>query len=306
MPRKRSNMDQPQTYAGFLLSFEPQRTERIEAALHAHGEAAESFSAVDWEFERREVVFLLRNRKHPVLFGAVLMQRKHGSGGTGKLIMRLSDPVLFDHDISADELNDALPLKERISSSGDLHRLSGDEWLRLIAIINARQPDSASALDELFAKRDHERRLLGDDNRIVRLSEQRDALGMCLDVGGINRKEILRTMNVEKAATARSMLDLLDSQSVAERSLVEHDRQILELTITENYRSAWFASSQGHEVRVYVTDQTPLETLLGVDLLIYQSHYDSFILLQYKGMDIHGSGPGKGEFKLQVHHVELG
>jgi len=293
MPRKRSNMDQPQDYAGFLLTFEPQRTEHIEECLDCYGEAAESFSAVDWEFARREVVLLFRYGKHPALFGAVLMQRMHGSGGTGKLKMRLSDPVLFVRDIPSYEFENILPLEERISSASDLRRISAHEWQGLIAVIKRCRPDKASALDELLVMREYERRLLGDDTRISRLTEQRDALGLCLDMGGIDRKEILRSMNMEKVTTARSTLDLLDRQPVAERSLVEHDRNILELTLTEKHNSARFEGAQGHEVRVYVSDQTPLETVLGVDLFIYQAHFDSFILLQYKGMDSQGSGAGK-------------
>src|SRR5690242_15098955 len=112
MPRKPSGQRSSSGYAGFLLTFEPQRTERIESSLGIYREAAESFSSVDWEFERKEVVFLFRSQEKLSLFAAVLMQRMRGSGGTGKLKMRLSDPVFFEHELSEDKLKKVLNLNE--------------------------------------------------------------------------------------------------------------------------------------------------------------------------------------------------
>lgn len=301
MQRKRYSSHYNSEYAGFLLTFEAQRTDRIESSLHVNGEAAESFSSVDWEFERKEVVFLFRAQETPSLFAAALMQRMRGSGGTGKLKMRLSDPVFFEPEISESELRSILNITDSLSTSGDLRRLSSDDWGKLVDTIKSCRSNKARELDILIAKREQERRLIGEDRRIARLTEQRDAIGLCLDIGGLNRKEILRTAKVENAPHALSMLDLLDNQKIAERSLVEHDKRILELSLTEKFKGAHFSAAEGREVRVYVTDQTPLETVLGVDLLIYQVQYDSFILIQYKAMDMHGSGPSKWRYYVEAN-----
>ena len=42
------------------------------------------------------------------------------------------------------------------------------------------------------------------------------------------------------------------------------------------------------KVKVRITDKEPLETALGVDLLIYHSLYNSLIFVQYKGMEKDG------------------
>jgi hypothetical protein len=76
-------------YSGYLLTFEPKRTEKIHSSLYIHQEASESFSAMDWDFEHREIALLTLNPEQPEISALVLMERMHGSGGTGKLKMRM-------------------------------------------------------------------------------------------------------------------------------------------------------------------------------------------------------------------------
>lgn len=56
MPKKNSKMINQ--YSGFILTFEPERTQWLAKRLYSDNEITESFSAIDWEFERRELVFL--------------------------------------------------------------------------------------------------------------------------------------------------------------------------------------------------------------------------------------------------------
>src|SRR6187402_2212081 len=42
-------------YSGYFLAFERRRTAKIAQSLNYPGEASESFSAMDWTFERREI-----------------------------------------------------------------------------------------------------------------------------------------------------------------------------------------------------------------------------------------------------------
>jgi hypothetical protein len=79
-------------------------------------------------------------------------------------------------------------------------------------------------------------------------------------------------------------LDLLDAQPVAERSLIEHDASIFKNVLATGGATAQFVGAAGRSVRTYVTDATPIETATGVDLLIFQEQYNSFLMLQYKGM----------------------
>lgn len=56
-------------------------------------------------------------------------------------------------------------------------------------------------------------------------------------------------------------------------------------------------------MRAYVSDATPIETATGVDLMIYMQEFDSFVLLQYKGM-----APvqrAQGSWAYSVDHTNL-
>ena len=272
-------------YSGFFLSFETRRTEKIAAQLENEQEAAESFSATDWKFERREIVFLSLDRRRDSIGAAVLMERKHGSGGTGKLMMRMYAPLFIDRPIRADELLKNIDLNKIISSAEQLKRIDADDWGRLIGAIKKLRPEIADALDDLLSRRTEESNLSGNSPKMIRLAEQRDAIGLTLDIAHLDRSSVMRAMDVSRAEKAASALDLLDSEPLHEQDIIRHDEKIFKNLLIPEMRSGAFKGSTGREVRIHVYDKKPLETVLGIDLLIYQESYKSFLLLQYKTME---------------------
>jgi hypothetical protein len=73
---------------------------------------------------------------------------------------------------------------------------------------------------------------------------------------------------------------------VQERSLLEHDKRMIELALGgESFKSSLYFDGLGRSVRAYVVDKTPLETVLGIDLIIYNTCYENFLLVQYKRME---------------------
>lgn len=215
---------------------------------------------------------------------AVLMERMHGSGGTGKLMMRLSDPVLFYEPIDVDTLQSVPGIAEYVSTAAQLKRIDPVIWRNLIDAIMQLRPESARALGALFVKREEERRLLGDSARTTRLVEQRDALGLTLDIASLDRRGALRSLDATGMEDANSVLDLLDSEPLHEQDLIRHDEAIFGGLLRPSMRHARFTGKSGRVVRVRVYDKKPLETVLGADLLVYQATYRSFLLLQYKNM----------------------
>lgn len=274
-------------YSGYLLTFEPKRTEKIHSSLYIGQEASESFSAMDWDLEHREIALLALNPDQPEITALVLMERMHGSGGTGKLKMRMYAPLLLENPISAAELAQALPfnIAERASSAERLKRIPAKEWMPLLNCIKQLRPDIAELLDALIRRREEARRIVGDGTRLLRLMEQRDAIGLALDMASLDRQAVMREANYEKTDSAMSALDLLDHEPLQEQDVIHQDQKIFETLLTPDMRSARFKGPCGREVRVYVYDKKPLETVLGIDLLIYQESYKSFLLLQYKNME---------------------
>lgn len=287
-----STMKDKPPYSGHLLSFEPRRTEKIDGQLHGIGEASESFSAMDWTFERREIVLLALIPEEPSICGAALMERMHGSGGTGKLKMRLSAPVFIDDVITATDLQNIVALADCVSTAERLKRIDVAIWPKLLDAIKRLRPSVADQIDALIAMRETERRLMVDGDRTLRLMEQRDAIGLVLDIANLDRHSILRALNGDKVAIADSVLDLLDHEPLQEQDIIRHDEQVFKGLLSQDMRHGKFAGLGGRQVRVHVYDKKPLETVLGIDLLIYQEGYKSFLLLQYKVMEKMRGGRG--------------
>jgi len=277
-------------YSGFVLTFEPERTQWLAERLYPDAEITESFSAIDWDFERRELVLLVLDTDPLSISAMALMERMHGSGGSGKVKMRMSKMIVFDNQISIHELN-WKKFSSLVSTPERLKRTDFKDWEFLLSKIRELRPEYKELINQLILYRETELRLLGQSERVARLNEQRDGLGLTLDIAQLDRSSVLKGMNIEKADEANSILDLLDTLPVQERSLLEHDARLFKLLLGEqSYHSAMFSNDLDRSVRIHVVDQTDIETVLGVDLIIYNTCFDNFLLLQYKKMSKGSNG----------------
>jgi hypothetical protein len=278
-------MPESSLYSGYLLRFEPRRTAKIESSLRLSGEAVESFSALDWTFQRREVVFLSLDPAAPNLAGVALMERMLGTGGTGKLKMRLREVILFEPAIRPGELSNALSIEGLLSTSDNLHRIEPAAWNRIVDEARRLRPELSGSLDRLFLARIEDQRLFGERSTVQRLIEERDGIGLTLDIADLDRPTILRSVDASRTGTANSILDLLDHESFHEQDIIRHDQEVFQGILSDEWQSARFTGENGRAVRVYVYDKKLLESVLGIDLLIYQERYGSLLLLQYKTME---------------------
>jgi len=283
IPRRRRNASTE--YGGFVLTFEPGRTQGLQDRLHPEVDFSDSFSTLDWDLQSREIVAIVLQQEPLQIHAFSMMERMHGSGGSGKRKMRMAKPLLvFDNPIAFEDL-ESPDLESLVSTPERLIRLDWQTWNDFTRHLQMLRPADASRINEILALRTSQHRLPENGQRELRLNEQRDGLGLALDIGGLDRAEVLKSMNIERAANAMSVLDLLDDLPIHERSLLEHDQKILSLVWEEQpVKSAIFGDDSGRSVRVIVTDQTDLETVLGIDLLIYNCLHDNYILLQYKRM----------------------
>jgi hypothetical protein len=282
------------SYSGCFLTFESGRIEKIRESLNYPGEASESFSAMDWAFERREIAFLSFAPADYCIDAVVLMERMHGSGGTGKLKMRMWTPILIEKSILPNEIADVFPATQRLCTAETFRRIPPIEWPKFIEAVKRQRPNLAERLDALVALRDEKNRLTGNDEKILRLTEQRDAIGLALDIASLDRKTILREAHFDRVESATSVLDLLDSEPVQEQDLIRKDQLAFKGLLTDKgTRSARFTGVGAREVRVHVYDKKPLETVLGVDLLIFIADYKSYLLLQYKCMKPKSDSEGR-------------
>lgn len=278
---KRTN----KAYGGFILTFEPERTEWLAENLRSGYKLTESFSEVDWDLELRELVFIVLEYDPYSIAAFGLMEKMHGNGGFRKSKMRMTQMHVFDKPVSQDELEMG-EFHDAVCTPEQMQRIGSEYWVALLGRVRNARPRDAGRIDEIVHQREAERRILGDSPRVDRLNEQRDALGLALDIASVERAPILQSISVEGAEKAESILDLLDHVQIHERSMVEHDVRVFESLLGEwPARTMRFDGKSDRSVRVLVADKTDLETVLGIDLIVYQACYDNFLLLQYKRMN---------------------
>ena len=283
-----------QPYRGFIVEFEPERSSRMAEWLSAGYKVSDSFSSDDWSLGRKEVFLILapgQAGKTKALIGAVFVERMRGTGGIRKPKYRFIRPVLFEKAIQPKEIVQAkLDLTQSSSGPTGGVRLTLELWNSLIAFLRAARPGQAQALDALIALVEKDTQIVGGTNKLDRLAEQRDAVGLVLDMVGLDRAEIFKSVDAAKEEDADDFLDLLTNHRQQERSLIEHDEHWLQVLLQDAAEGMTFSTAgTAAKVKVRITDKEPLETALGVDLLIYHSLYNSLIFVQYKGMEKDGN-----------------
>ena len=129
------------------------------------------------------------------------MERMHGSGGSGKLKMRLANMVVFDDPVVDSSFANA-HINQAICTPQTLERTESSNWYTLIIALKRLRPNNADAIDKLILLRQTERRLLGDSFRVARLSEQCDGLGLSLDIAQLDRPSVMKSIQLNRAETA--------------------------------------------------------------------------------------------------------
>lgn len=149
------------------------------------------------------------------------------------------------------------------------------------------RPDVQSELDALWGRVKAQDQL-DQSSEGRHLAMQRDAIGLSLDIAGlpeIRRREFRREHTPAEALEVQSFIELMDSQTPQERTLIDHDQSILEGIIARgDTRDATFSKGP-RALRVWTVDRGRVERFAGVDLVILNLDYNSMLLMQYKCME---------------------
>ena len=97
-------------YSGFVVEFEPERSNRLAEWMSAGYDFSDSYSSDDWSLRKKEIFFVISPKLDfgsQTLLGAVFVERMHGTGGTRKPKYKLTRPVLFEGAIGFLELQQA-------------------------------------------------------------------------------------------------------------------------------------------------------------------------------------------------------
>jgi hypothetical protein len=249
-------------------------------ARYRSHEATTTLSAKDWKLEPRELVALSLFEHDPGIDGIALLERAGGNAVTAAWRMRIHSPIMFEKPVRFDELPRSLRSRRLRSSGIALNRLTHVQWTQLLTRLSELRPEQSASIAKLIEKRVVDHRIFPSNERHLRLMEERDAIGLTVDIAGLDRSTLLKSLNVNEVESSSTILDLLALEPMQEQDAIRHDQIVFGSLLRPGMRHARLTGGRGTEVRVHVYDKKALETVAGIDLLIYQQLFDSFILIQ--------------------------
>lgn len=148
-------------------------------------------------------------------------------------------------------------------------------------------PDHQSLFDRLYNKISGGK-IKYSAPRTGDAATEKDALGVALDIFGVDRSDILRSWEANAdGTTGNSFLSGIQQYYSYEDDIINHDLRTLPgmQFVSENISGiAEFRNDHGEKLTVINANRKPLEKAMGVDLIYYHVYYDAFTFVQYKMM----------------------
>jgi len=151
--------------------------------------------------------------------------------------------------------------------------------------ISTGPPAAGPHLGELLALRSRMLESRSEPAYLTR-SEQRDAVGLVLDIANMNRAEILGSASQRHTSgSSGSYLDSLPP-TTSERRLIEEDMSVFgDWGRSHNkYRTTRTFTDKETTVTLMCVDGDKIEATEGVDLIYHFDRYNSLVMVQYKRM----------------------
>ncbi|MCZ2900963.1 hypothetical protein [Burkholderia thailandensis] len=275
---------------GFLISFEPERSRLFEERARTGYDFSLELSRLDNSAKTREFFFVCFDGEGKEVSAAAMASYKAGPQNTGARNYRFSDFVFFKpFPVSQLESNVSPGTKSALlrSVGGVARRMPPVAWHEVLKTVSGLRPSVAGELGALWQKVCQPAQI-ETSNNLQTLALQRDAIGLALDCAklGDTRREVFRRAKlVDETAKKDSFIAYLeDVAPTQERELVDYDRNAFAgLELPDFSVTGDLSMGRGsRRLHVQTLDKGPLETALGVDLLIYSSDMASLVMIQYK------------------------
>lgn len=117
---------------------------------------------------------------------------------------------------------------------------------------------------------------------------EKDALGVCIDIFGVDRSEIMRKWKAKEGRLGDSFLNGLEEYAAYEDDIISNDLHVVpgyDLIKESITGVVEFENSHGDKLCVINANRKPLEKATGVDLIYFHRKYEAFTCIQYKMMD---------------------
>ncbi|ASL48101.1 hypothetical protein bAD24_III11935 [Burkholderia sp. AD24] len=275
---------------GFLISFEPERSRLFEDRARAGHYFSLELSRLDNSAKTREFFFVCFDGAGKDVSAAAMASYKAGPQNTGARNYRFSDFVFFEPFLLTQLESKVSAATKRAllkSVGGVARRMPPVAWEEVRKTVSELRPSVASELGALWERVCQPDQIETSSN-LQTLALQRDAIGLALDcakLGDSRRAMFRRAKPVDEAAKEDSFIAYLEEVApTQERELVDYDRNAFAgLKLPDFSVTGDLSIGEGsRKLHVQTLDKGPLETALGVDLLIYLSDLASLVMIQYK------------------------
>lgn len=220
----------------------------------------------------------------------ICILRKGQRVATGQIRIKGTDIVKLP-DIPLNQLVDTLP--KNFHSNGrkafgiDYQKVGEKTGIELFKALLKLCPKQESDILNL------EKKLRGkplniESSRAEDIAAEKDALGICLDIFGINRSEILGSWTNTDGSIGNSFLSGLTQYVAYEDDIISQDMHNLPgwKIVSESIAGiVEFQNEDNEKLTVINANRKPLEKALGVDLIYFHRKYEAFTFIQYKMMD---------------------
>lgn len=192
-------------------------------------------------------------------------------------------------------------VEKRFATGGPLGEKG---FAAVVAAVRSLAPETDSILKHFGIER---------SNRIGRLSPavrkslalQKDATTTAMSIAQIDRHELQDWSLTDETPT--SFLEGLKSTRLREDPMIVHDFTHLpgfELIKTLPYNAALFVSGN-ERLTVIIANRLPLEQQTGTDLIYFSETYQSFVMVQYKAMEVEVDASGRSRPVFRLPNPQL-
>jgi hypothetical protein len=287
--------------AGYVLLLHRKRDQRNRDAFTEKCSDGEIYAKPVLEFKHsRSAPLVCFVSLRPGIFTHLCYGRRGVKAGTSERRLNFSDiqefpvPLPISRIVTNVSTRFRKTVKKCLTDGGFL---TSKRFSALIDAICKLEPTANPLLERYSAKRvNYIRDFSRNTNRS--LAFQKDAVTTALDICGISRDELRGWTPFRNNHTSqKSFLDGLTQVRNIEDQMIMND--LMKLPgfdrIKERLeRSAVRFEKNGIVLTIVTASRTSLEKQFGTDLIYYNETFKSFVMVQYKAMDLDASGKKAG------------
>lgn len=218
--------------------------------------------------------------------------RKDRNVVTGKTRVFFEKVLMLKRPISLPDVlsNTSAPMKASLNKmvASDLSMITANRWNAINSHLFNNDKEQHELMKLVLRK---ESKKPDNSNRTIITNHEKDAIGLCLRIGGINNQfNNIAKWDSEKTSTPDFLKGITHAFLREDQIIINDFKVFSDWQIVSEYKNNVAIFSDGiNRVSVMNVNRTPIESTLGVDLFYYNHTHNNYIFVQYKRLKTNGS-----------------